>query len=67
MIQRIFCAIDKHRWEYQFPLRRHPGMGDKRWCSECRQVELAYLVWKGTYWSFDKWAREEDWYKLSYK
>ena len=66
MLSRIVCAVGKHNWEYQFPHNwRRPSMADKRWCGECGQVELAYERWHGTYWSFDRWVREEDWYKIS--
>ena len=54
-----------HSWLYQYPYPRLPTMKDKRWCSECGQVEYAYEIWKGTNYFFDCWVREEDWYKLS--
>ncbi len=70
MMRRILCVfrwLRRHRWHmWVYQYHGQPEMGNKRWCSECGQVELAYEVWKGTYYSFDQWVREEDWYKLSY-
>jgi len=66
MVMRISCVFGWHRWLYQYPHSNPPTMKDKRWCKDCGQVELAYEVWKETYYSFDCWVREEDWYKLSY-
>ncbi len=69
-MQRIPCGFGIHRWVCQYPYSNYrPTMMDKRWCSRCGQVEYAYEIWKGTdysYYSFDRWVREEDWYKLSY-
>ena len=62
---RILCRLGVHIWLYQYPHCSLPTMKDKRWCSICGQVEYAYEIWKGTYYSFDQWVREEDWYKLS--
>lgn len=60
-LQRILCAVGGHNWLSH----GRPAMGDRRRCSECGQVELAYEVWDRTYYHFDRWVREEDWYKIS--
>lgn len=65
-LRKIPCVAGVHNWILQFPYSGLPTMKDKRWCGECGQVEFAYERWHGTYWSFDRWVREEDWYKLSY-
>ena len=67
MSRRILCVFGGHRWDYQYPHHsKYPQMKDKRWCNDCGQVEYAYEEWKGTYYSFSRWVRAEDWYKLSY-